>query len=168
MNCFLRMTSVFFLSICCLSCSSFNDKYVEHYGMTGKKRINFHKQNDNKRRGLISECAKKWEYHTLKNEIQLKVLQYEKAYHFDMFSIPAILIGISESNDTLRILKLDYKEEIRKNQIITIVPDTSIDITNWQELTIAKRDVPVFLARDRKEDRYFCDVKETYFGNIMK
>lgn len=167
MNCNIKLTLVI-LCFCLLSCSSFKEKYVEHYGMMAKTRINFHKQNDTKRHKIISECTQKWQYDNLTNKIQLKVLQFKKSYRFDMSSIPALLIGISENNDTLRILKLDYTDEIKINQIVTILPDTSVDIKNWQELFIVKRNLPVFLAKDKKEDQYFCEVKATYFGDIVK
>ena len=68
----------------------------------------------------------------------------------------------------MRLLGYNFKEQLKKNQIITVIPDTSIDVNNIYAILSYKRDVPIFISQNKKEDRYFCEINKTYFGKIVQ
>lgn len=147
------------------SCTSFKEKYIETYAMSGKQKINFKKKSNSERLEFIDQCSKNWKYLVMTEPISLEIIQYTKAYNVDLFSYPAVLICRTNKNDTIRILSLNQKSDLKTNENITVVPDTSV---GNQQMRLIIRDKPLFLAKNKKEDKYFCEVKKTYIATIKK
>ncbi len=159
---FNRITCIIILLL--TSCTSFREKYVDTYAMSGQKRINFKKRTNSKRMKLIEQCAKNWKYLELTESISVEIIQYTKAYNVDLFWYPAVLICKTNEGDTVRVLIRNLKSELKAHENIVVVPDTAVNINDPLQIGLIVRDKPLFLAKNKNEDKYFCEVKRTYFA----
>lgn len=148
-------------------CASITETYIDSNPYRIRKRINLHKKQDAKRLELITNCSKAWAFNYLDSIVDLTIIQYYPAYKFDLISKPALIIGL-RNQDTIRILSYDYFDKLDKNQKIKVDPDSTVDLRNSLSLTLVYKDLPLFLSKNKLEDRYFCDIKKTYFGRIKK
>jgi hypothetical protein len=159
----IKIFSFLFLT----SCASITETSVDTKTFKIRKRINLHKQQDSKRLDLLNSCTRTWHFQQLDSSISIKIIQYHKTFRFDLTRKPALIIGIV-NQDTIRVLINDLSKDFVNGQIIKIYPDSSIDINNNISMVLINRDLPVFLSDKKTEDRFFCDIKKTYFGKINK
>jgi hypothetical protein len=151
-----------------LGCASIKESYVDSKTFKIKTRLNFHKKQDEKRRDLLEKCKITWVYSNLNTQTELRIIQYRKAFRFDLVSQPAMIIGTTSINDTVRIFIYNYQENLSKGDQIKVYPDTTLNLKDNMTLLLIKRDLPVILSKKKSEDKYYCDIKKTYFGKIKK
>jgi len=159
---------VIVIYILLVGCASIKETYVDSKTFKIKTRINLHKKQDEKRRNLLEQCQTNWIYGNLPTQTDLKIIQYNKAFRFDLISRPAMLIGTTRENDTIRIISYNYKENLSKGDQIKVYPDTTLNLKDKWTLILIKRDLPVILSKQKSEDKYYCDVKKTYYAKIEK
>ena len=85
-------------------------------------------------------------------------------------NIPAMLIGIVDT-DTIRVLSYKCFNDFKKGQFVQVISDQMFDeiIKPTKEPTgdiYILRLYPIKLTRNKKEDIYYCKVKNTIYGII--
>jgi len=149
-------------------CASIKESYIDSKSFKIKTRINLHKKQDDKRRDILEQCKSSWVFNNLNTLLDLKIIQYRKAYRFDLISQPAMIIGCTNRNDTVRIFIYNYQENLSKGDQIKVYPDSTINLRDKISRFLITQDLPVILSKQKSEDRYYCDIKKTYFGKIRK
>lgn len=146
-----------------VSCASITETYIDHNPYKIRKRINPHKKQDAKRHEQIKNCAKTWTFYDLDSTIDLTVIQYHAAYRFSLNSQPTLLSGLT-NQDTVRILCYNYFDKLVKEQKTKVIPDStmnmnSINLQNLNLMGLVYQELPLFLSKNKNEDRYFRDIK---------
>jgi hypothetical protein len=111
--------------------------------------------------GKVKDCRKNWIYKDLENDLQVKVLLFDKMYSYDLLTFPNFIIGTTISGDTIGILDNEYKSIVKKGENITILAEKWRDNKNERE--------PVFhVYPQKKYNDILCSVKRVYYGKIKK
>ena|SRR5947209_7892148 len=100
--------------------------------------------------------------------MSINVLAYLPAYHVDLTVRPAMIIGVTNQNDSIRVLQYGFEKDLKIGKFIQVKPDTSIDIKNTLTMALVQRDLPFVLSKDKAFDKYYCKVTKTYFGKVSE
>lgn len=125
-----------------------------------------HNNFDNARYDTIRSCSQKWQFLSIDTTVSIKVLAYLPAFHVDLTLRPAMIVGVTTWNDTIRVLQYGFEKDLKIGKLIEVKPDTSIDINNSVTKALVQRDLPIILSKSKTFNRYYCDVTKTYFGKV--
>jgi len=127
-----------------------------------------HNNFDNNRYDTIRSCSQKWQFLSVDTTFSIKVLACLPAFHVDLTVRPAMIVGVTNQNDSIRVLQYGFEKDLKIGKFIQVKPDTSIDIKNTLTMALVQRDLPFVLSKDKTFDRYYCEVTKTYFGKVSE
>jgi hypothetical protein len=111
--------------------------------------------------GRVMDCRKKWVYKDLENELQVKVLLFDKMYSYDLLTFPNFIIGTTIAGDTIGILDNEYNGTVKKGENITILAE------KWR-INKSEREPVYTVYPQKKYNDILCSVKILYYGKIKK
>lgn len=109
----------------------------------------------------IEDCRSKWIYKDLQREQELTVLLFSPKKQFDLSFFPNLVIGLTETKDTIAFIDKDFENRIEIGSKIKLLP------FEWTEVEkeIIK---PAFMVHKKlKDNDLYCAVREVYLGKML-
>ncbi len=117
--------------------------------------------NENNEFNKVNSCRSKWVYMDLVQDFKFKVLLFNHvSYHIAKYQ--AIVIGVTESQDTFAVIDKDFEGKIESGE--------SINLTSfkWSEKEKATLKPLMTVYKEAWKNDLSCSVKTVYYGKIIK
>lgn len=110
----------------------------------------------------ILSCYDNWTYKNLDSSIHLITLLFQKKSNYDINFYPNLIIGVTQSGDTISVEDKEFTGKL-------IVGDKiKIDPTIWTKLE-KQSYLPLYTIYSHKTANHLiCSVKIAYYGQIVK
>lgn len=142
---------IFVLFIFC-SCSANRllNNFKENY------RMNEHSK--------IQKCSESWNYQDLEDVEKMKILIFNKSHRFDLLFFPNMFVGINSLGDTIGILDLDFKGDVKEGDSVSFKP---VQWPEWDK-KYPNSGVRIFPKKIQYKNKYYCSVRNVYFGGVKE
>lgn len=111
---------------------------------------------------MVKNCMTNWEYESLPDTQEVKVLFAFERYRETLVSSPNFIIGVNQFNDTIAIVDSGFIRNLRRRPTIRFGPVQFQD----DKGTIPK--APVLFSKKDKFNEMLCSIDTVFFGKALE
>lgn len=110
----------------------------------------------------VKNCREAWQYSDLRNEQCLEVVLFREASYISIVKRSSIFFCTNHFGDTLAVLDMDYKGDIKSGTKVVFEPYA------WSDNQKKYIQPPYFYSIHRDFNEIFCAVTNVYYGKVKE